>query len=146
VIALHSPGGVVETGLPMCHPEKRQDGDRLRCRAVRSLQSALSGKYREKWACFACFGVRCGGISLQFRLRGGESGIRTFVTFCIRRLRADVCATYNGFCNMYVSSGELLEHPNPAEQSLFLFRTKGERPAIIGLKVASLETLSAANS
>jgi hypothetical protein len=47
---------------------------------------------------------------------------------------------------MYVSSGELLEHPNPAEQSLFLFRTKGERPAIIGLKVASLETLSAANS
>jgi hypothetical protein len=35
---------------------------------------------REKWASFAYFGGKCGGIPLQLRLDGGESGIRTHVT------------------------------------------------------------------
>ncbi len=42
----------------MWPPEKNQESDPLRCRAVGSLQSRLSSKYREKWACFAYFGVR----------------------------------------------------------------------------------------
>jgi hypothetical protein len=43
VIALHSLGGVAETGLRMCLPEKSQDSDRIRCRGVRSLQSGFRG-------------------------------------------------------------------------------------------------------
>jgi hypothetical protein len=35
----------------------------------------LVSKYREKWACFAYFGVTGGEISLQLRLAGGEAGI-----------------------------------------------------------------------
>jgi hypothetical protein len=63
----------------MCVPEKSRDGDGLYRRLVRSLQSGLSRKNREIRACFAYFG-RAGGSSLQFRLRGGRSGIRTHVT------------------------------------------------------------------
>jgi hypothetical protein len=37
----------------------------------------LVSKYREIRACFAYFGVKGGGISLQLRLAGGASGIRT---------------------------------------------------------------------
>ena len=55
--------------------EKNQGSGHLRRRAVRSLQSGLSAKNREKWACFAYFGVRFGGISLHSRLHGGEGGI-----------------------------------------------------------------------
>jgi hypothetical protein len=79
----------------------------LRCRAVRSLQSRLSSKYREKLGCFACFGGRGGGISLQSSLRGGERGIRTVGT-ALNGARADVCVSYrnsilypekgNGWC------------------------------------------------
>jgi hypothetical protein len=60
--------------------EKSRDKEAIRCRGARFLQSTLSGKYREKWASFAYFGGKAGGISLQFRLLGGESGIRTHVT------------------------------------------------------------------
>ena len=77
VIALHSPNALLETGLSMCPPEKSRDSHPLRCRAVRSLLSGLSGKNREIRACFAYFWVSCGGTSLQLRLRGGEGGIRT---------------------------------------------------------------------
>jgi hypothetical protein len=41
----------------------------------------LSRKNPEIRACFAYFGVRGGGLSLHFRLRGGGSVIRTFGTF-----------------------------------------------------------------
>ena len=80
VIALHSPNARLETGLRVCPPEKSQENDRLRCRAVLSPQSGLLRKNREKWASFAYFGGKGGGISLQLRLAGGESGIRTHVT------------------------------------------------------------------
>src|SRR5947209_14696066 len=74
LIVLHSPKALPETGLRMCPPEKNQDSCLLRCRAARSLRSRLSSKYREKRACFAYFGERGGGISLQSRLRGGGRG------------------------------------------------------------------------
>jgi hypothetical protein len=55
---------------------------------------------------FAYFVAKSGAVSLRLRLAGGEIEIRTFVTFCPEPLRADVRATCNGFCNIYVSSGE----------------------------------------
>jgi hypothetical protein len=58
VIALRSPNALLEAGLRMCLPEKSQDRDRIRCRAVRSLQSGLSGNNRKIRACFAYFGVQ----------------------------------------------------------------------------------------
>ena len=56
LIALYSPGALLETGLRMCLPEKSQGSERLRCWAVRSLQSGLSRNNREIRACFAHFG------------------------------------------------------------------------------------------
>ena len=50
-------------------------------RAVRSLQSGLRMKYCGIRACFAHFAGTGGGLCLQFRLRGGEGGIRTPDTF-----------------------------------------------------------------
>ena len=79
LIALRSPSAFRETGLRMCPPEKSQESDSPRRRAVHSLQSDLRTKYYEIRACVAYFGVRGGGISLQLRLAGGESGIRTHV-------------------------------------------------------------------
>ena len=121
VIALPSPIKVTERGLRMCRPEKGQQIDAIRSRAVRSLQSALRTKYCGIRACFAYFAAKGGAVSLQFRLAGGEIEIRTFVTFCVGPLRADVCATYNGFCKIHVSSGEFLQHSNREKQSRFLF-------------------------
>jgi len=65
VIAFHSPNVFPKTGLRMCGPEKSRDSDALHWRVVRSLQSGLSRKNREMWACFAYFRVRGGGLSLQ---------------------------------------------------------------------------------
>ena len=53
---------------------------RRRCRVVLSPQSGLSVNNREIRACLAYCGARSGRISLQLRLAGGESGIRTHVT------------------------------------------------------------------
>jgi hypothetical protein len=47
MIALHSPCGVVETGLSICLPEKSPDSEGIGCRAARSLQSDLFGDCRE---------------------------------------------------------------------------------------------------
>ena len=121
VIALPSPDKVTETGLRMCPPEKGPQIDAIRSRAVRSLRFTLLTTYCEIRACLAYFGEKDGAVSLHFRLAGGEIEIRTFVTFCAGPLRADVCATCNGFCNIHVSSGELLQHSNRGKQSLFLF-------------------------
>src|SRR5271155_1081924 len=46
----------------------------LRSRAVRSLRSMLLSKYREKWAGFAYFWGKDGGISLQLRLLAERVG------------------------------------------------------------------------
>jgi len=74
----------------MCPPEKSRDSDPDLTRAVRSLQSGLLSKCREKWASFAYFEGKGRGISLQFRLRGGEGGIRTLGTGV---------SPYNGLAN-----------------------------------------------
>ncbi len=48
---------------------------RADAKEVRSLQSGLSSRNREKWAEFASFERNEGTNSLQFRLHGGEGGI-----------------------------------------------------------------------
>ena len=58
VVALHSPNGTLETGLPESLAEKIQDTGRLCCRAVRSLQSGLCANNREIRALFAYFGAK----------------------------------------------------------------------------------------
>ena len=47
VIALHSPGGVVETGLPMCPPEKKARKLAWGSEAGHFLQSGLSATSEE---------------------------------------------------------------------------------------------------
>jgi hypothetical protein len=80
----------------------------------------------------------CDRIYRRVRLCGGEIGIRTFVTFCVEPLRADVCVACDGYCNIHVSSGELLQHSNRGRQSLFLFRRMAKCLAIVGLKTQVL--------
>ena len=80
LIAFRSPYAPLETGLRVWPPEKSRDSDALQCRLVRSLQSGLSRKNREIRACFAHSAGNRGRDSLHFRLRGGESGIRTLST------------------------------------------------------------------
>ena len=92
VIALHSPNALVETGLLMCASEKNWDSDGLRCRAVHYLQSGLWTKYCEIRAWFTYFGGESGGISLQSRLAGGASRIRTRATV-LNSATPDVCVT-----------------------------------------------------
>jgi len=92
LIAFHSPCALLETGLRMCPPEKSRDSNALHCRVVRSLQSGLSRKNREIRACFAYFGGNRGGLSLQSRLRGGGSVIRTRITV-LNSATPDVCVT-----------------------------------------------------
>jgi hypothetical protein len=74
----------------MCLPEKSRDSDPVSSRAVRSLQSGFCANNREIRACWACFGGKCGEISLQLRLAGGEGGIRTLGTGV---------SPYNGLAN-----------------------------------------------
>jgi hypothetical protein len=50
LIALHSPSALCETGLRVCSPEKSRDSDPVLSGAVRSLQSGLLRKNRDKWA------------------------------------------------------------------------------------------------
>src|SRR5579863_1593520 len=99
VIALHSPIALLETGLRTCPPEKRRDSDPLRLRAVHSLQSGLRMKYCGIRACFAHFAGTGGGLCLQFRLCGGEGGIRTLGTGV---------SPYNGLANESLSPRSLV--------------------------------------
>jgi hypothetical protein len=57
LIALHSPNALFETGLRMCPAEKNRDSDPILSRAVRSLQSGLSGNNRGIRAFCAYFGA-----------------------------------------------------------------------------------------
>ena len=93
-IALHSPVKVTEIGLRMCRPEKGQQIDAIRSRAVRSLQSALRPKYCGIRACFAYFATKRGAVSLQFRLAGGANGIRTLGTVSAMLISTRVSTTY----------------------------------------------------
>jgi hypothetical protein len=69
VIALHSPNALLETGPRMCPPEKSRDSDRLRCRAVRSLQI-----YRLPWHDGKLTGPAQAALKLPFAFRQGYSG------------------------------------------------------------------------
>ena len=57
--------------------EKKARLVRATATAVRSLQSGLTSRNREKWAKFASLAETKAGFSLQFRLHGGGRGIRT---------------------------------------------------------------------
>jgi hypothetical protein len=92
VIALHSPNALLETGLRMCPPEKSRNSDRLRCRAVRSLQSGLSRHNREIRAISAYFGGRRADFLCSADCVAERGGIRTFGTG-LNRVRADVCVS-----------------------------------------------------
>jgi hypothetical protein len=143
VIALRSPRALPETGLRTRPPEKVRQSDAIWSRAVHSLQSALRTKYCEIWACFAYFVAKVGADSLQFRLAGGEIGIRTFITLCVRSLRVDVSVLCNGFCNMCVSSGEFAEPRFKEKQSLSLFCRTGKRRAIVAAETRVLRLFCA---
>jgi hypothetical protein len=74
VIALHSPGGVDETGLPQCHLEKKRQ------KLAREIQRDIfSGPVlaRKPWYCgdFQRFAGECSLVSLQPRLYGGARGL-----------------------------------------------------------------------
>jgi hypothetical protein len=83
LIALHSPGGVAETGLLICPLEKKARN--LAC-GVKSV--TFSGPLRRQLSrnsgVFPRFLEQSWQISLRFRLRGGEGGIRTFGTALLR--------------------------------------------------------------
>ena len=134
LIALHSPDGVAGTGLCVCPPEKNARKAWLRCSAGHFLRCGFEGDRRIA-AISRNFAGNAARVSLQPRLCGGEIEIRTFVTFCAEPLRADVCATCNGFCNIHVSSGELLQHSN-RENSPFSYSAEWRTRSDGRLKVA----------
>jgi hypothetical protein len=84
VIAWHSPGGAVETGLRGCPSEKK-----ARTLACRVESDTFSGpvwnRNSQNYADFEQFPEQSSRISPQPRLCGGEIGIRTFVTLCVWR-------------------------------------------------------------
>jgi hypothetical protein len=105
----------------------------LRCREVHSLQSGSSPYNREIRACFAYFGVGGSGLSLQFRLRGGEVWIRTLGTG-LMGVRADVCVSYRESISYPEKEGRVvLRHYGKPVR--FPVRSKGEGLAILWLKV-----------
>ena len=70
----------------MCLPEKSRQIDAIQSRVVRALQSAFADEILPNTrACLAYFAAKGGAVSLQFRLAGGEIGIRSFVTVCVWR-------------------------------------------------------------
>src|SRR5450755_4742224 len=76
VIAMHSPDGVLESGLLGCLPEKK-----VRKPACRIGQDTFSGplcvKDSRNYGQFERFHKNCGLFSLHVRLYGGARGIRT---------------------------------------------------------------------
>jgi len=79
MIALHSPEGIVETGLLVCPPERRV-GKLARGDSTGHFSGAVSNQNVRICADFSQFWRECGRLSLQPRLYGGEIGIRTFIT------------------------------------------------------------------
>jgi hypothetical protein len=80
VIALRSPDGVFETGLPTGPSEKR--GTKLACRVkLDSFSSPVCEQNLQNCGDFSRFPEDYSLVSLRSRLRGGESAIRTGITF-----------------------------------------------------------------
>jgi hypothetical protein len=89
VIALHSLGGVSETGLARRPSEKRATKQAYGLeRDV--FSSPVQWGNPKNWADFSQFSVKCSEVSLLSRLRGGEGGIRTLDTGV---------SPYNGLAN-----------------------------------------------
>ena len=80
VIALHSPGGVVETGLLMCPSEKKAPNIASGVQRD-TFSSPVFQQNVRNCGHFARFSEECWRFSLHHRLRGGASGIRTLSTF-----------------------------------------------------------------
>jgi|SRR5579863_499857 len=81
VIALCSPGGVVETGLSKCSSAKRATKVASKERGY-SFSSPVCGQDSRNCGHFRQLSTEYSQTSLQSRLRGGESGIRTLGTGC----------------------------------------------------------------
>ena len=102
VIALRSPDGVLETGLSMCPPEKRQVRDAVRCRAVRSPQSGSSANNREIRAFFAYFEGRRADFLCTPDCVAEGGGIRTLGTGP-NPVKSDVCVSYAELTSFRIS-------------------------------------------
>jgi hypothetical protein len=76
-MALHSPKALAETGRVCALQRKSGRLKHIRSPAIRSLESALRTTYPEKWARCAHFAQKGETVSLQPRLGGGESVIRS---------------------------------------------------------------------
>src|SRR5271163_3184542 len=87
----------------------------LRSRAVRSLRSMLLSKYREKWAGFAYFWGKDGGISLQLRLLAERVGFEPTLPFRVNTLskRAPSATRPSLRKNLTDNSCLRLSHRNP---------------------------------
>lgn len=80
LIAKCSPNEIKDVGLPIAAAEKKLGLVRATATVVRSPQSGLTSRNREKWAKFASLAEARARFSLQYRLHGGEKDIRTFGT------------------------------------------------------------------
>jgi hypothetical protein len=74
VIALHSPDGLVETGLPMCPPEKKGAKAYLRAAAGYFLQSGLREQFA-KLAISSDFAAIGASFLCVPRLAGGARSL-----------------------------------------------------------------------
>jgi hypothetical protein len=83
MIALHSPGGVVETGLLMCPSEKKAP-DIASGVQRDTFSSPVFQQNLRNCGHFSRFSEEYSRISLHPRLRGGEAGIRTLGTVLLR--------------------------------------------------------------
>jgi hypothetical protein len=79
VIALHSPGGVAETGLLICPSEKKARN--LACEVKSAIFSGPPrSQSSQNCGVFRRFSGQFRRTSQHFRLRGGEQDIRTLGT------------------------------------------------------------------
>ena len=92
VIALHSPIGVAETGLPVCPPEKMAAMPAFGVQRD-TFSSPVSGRESRTCGIFERFPEEFSLVSLQPRLYGGASRIRTLGPFLYIPLRAAESAT-----------------------------------------------------
>jgi hypothetical protein len=116
----------------------------LRCGTVHFLQSGLWTRYREIRACFAYFEVSGGGISLQFRLRGGGRGIRTLSTG-LNGVRSRRLRKLRGI-NEFRILRETACSPFDTLTVRFREASRGEALATVWLKVVTFRVTQSARS
>ena len=84
LVVFHSPTGMAETGVLACRPEKAGRASRCNANTKDFLWSGLTMETSELAGISRDFRGITRGISLYFRLCGGEIGIRTLVTLLSR--------------------------------------------------------------